>query len=236
MVPASPQFWKGRSSDTEIAGYVFRDERLADVALTHGSYLHEHREEPGLEDFERLEFLGDAVVDLIVAEELYTMHPTAGEGDLTHLRAALVSRNAMAAFATTLGLPERARLGRGEMDSGGRGRPGLAARLYESLVGAIYLDGGLAAARAVVLRTMGDALTVGVAGRVKSAKSVLQEWALAKGHALPDYSVVGTSGPDDRRLYEVEARVATSLTRGSGASKREAEEAAARLALAALGL
>ena len=122
------------------------------------------------------------------------------------------------------------------MDSGGRGRPGLAARLYESLVGAVYLDGGLAAARTVVLRTMGEALTVGIAGRVKSAKSVLQEWALANGHALPEYSVVGTSGPDDRRLYEIEARVAASVTHGSGPSKREAEEAAALEALVALGL
>ncbi len=206
------------------------------MALTHGSYLHEHHEEPGLEDFERLEFLGDAVVDLIVAEELYRRHPDAGEGDLTHLRAALVSRNALASFARTLGLPERARLGRGEEESGGRARPGLAARLYESLVGAVYLDGGLDAAHRVVLATMGEALTIGVPGRVKSAKSVLQEWALAEGHALPDYAVVGTSGPDDRRTYEVEARVAAVVTRGNGASKREAEEAAAGKALAVLGL
>lgn len=206
------------------------------MALTHASYVHEHPELPDLKDFERLEFLGDAVVDLIVGEELYARHPTVGEGDLTHLRAALVSRTALAAFATASGLPARALLGRGEVDSGGRGRPSLASRLYESVVGAIYLDGGLDAARAMVLRTMGEALSSAVPDRVKSAKSALQEWALADGHPLPEYKVVGTSGPDDRRIYEVEARVATSVTRGSGASKREAEEDAARKALGALGL
>ena len=167
-----------------------------------------------------------------MAEELYRRHPDAGEGDLTHRRAALVSRNALASFARTLGLPERARLGRGEEESGGRGRPGLAARLYESLVGAVYLDGGLDAAHRVVLATMGEALTIGVPGRVKSAKSVLQEWALAEGHALPDYLVVGTRTGRSADLRRSRQRRAV-VTRGNGLEARGRRDAAGALAVPA---
>jgi ribonuclease-3 len=107
------------------------------AALTHSSYLHEHALEDGGEDFERLEFLGDAVVDLVIGDELYRRFPDATEGELTTLRAQMVSSAALAEIARELGLPERARLGRGEDESGGRSRVGLAASLYESLVGAI---------------------------------------------------------------------------------------------------
>src|SRR5438093_8026994 len=137
--------------EIEIGGYRFKDEALLENALTHSSYLHEHPEEAA-RDFERLEFLGDAVVDLVVGEELYRRFPDATEGELTALRAALVSSAALADVGKRLGLPERARLGRGEEETGGRQRAGLAASLYESVVGAGYVEGGLAEARQVARR------------------------------------------------------------------------------------
>ena len=117
-------------ADLEIAGYMFRDAELLATALTHSSYLHEHVGK-GVRDFERLEFLGDAVVDLVIGEELYRRFPDATEGELTSLRATLVSSTALAEIGRQLGLPERARLGRGEEETGGRTLMGLAASLYE---------------------------------------------------------------------------------------------------------
>jgi ribonuclease-3 len=199
------------------------------MALTHSSYLHEH---PDLaaEDFERLEFLGDAVVDLVIGEALYRRFPDATEGQLTSLRASLVSSSALAEVGRALGLPERARLGRGEDETGGRGRIGLAASLYESLIGAIYVDGGFDRARAMVLDTMGDSLDAIASTSLKSAKTLLQEWAQSAKLALPAYRVLETTGPEHRRDFVVEVDVAGSVARGTGASKREAQEnAAARL-------
>ncbi len=221
-------------SDNEIAGYRFRDERLLVTALTHRSYLHEHPEDERAEDFERLELLGDAVIDLVVAEELFRRFPDAREGELTALRAALVSSAALAAVATKLGLPAAARLGRGEEETGGRSRIGLAASLYESLVGAVYLDAGLDAARAVVQRTMGEAIDRAAAGPRKSPKALLQEWAQAERHPLPSYRMVAASGPEHRRGFVVEVEVAGITATGEGPSKREAQEAAAEKALEAL--
>ncbi|MGH2499551.1 MAG: ribonuclease III [Candidatus Limnocylindria bacterium] len=214
-------------SETEIAGHSFRDGALLREALTHSSYLHEHPEEDGANDFERLEFLGDAVVDLVVGEELYRRFDRASEGELTALRAQLVSSPALAQVATRLGLPERARLGRGEEESGGRARAGLAAGLYESLVGAVYVDAGLDAARGLVRRTMGDQLEATAHQPRRSPKTLLQEWAQSERHPLPVYRMVALSGPGHRRDFVMEVEVAGRLAQGSGASKREAQEAAA---------
>src|SRR5438309_8904145 len=141
-------------TDIGIGGYRFVYPVLLENALSHSSYLHEHAEE-NAHDFERLEFLGDAVVDLVVGEELYRRFPDATEGELTALRAALVSSAALAEVGRQLGLPERARLGRGEEETGGRTRAGLSASLYESVIGACYIEGGLEAAAALAERTTG---------------------------------------------------------------------------------
>ena len=212
--------------ELEIAGYRFQDEALVETALTHSSYLHEH---PGLaaHDFERLEFLGDAVVDLVVGEEVFTRFPLATEGELTSLRASLVSSGPLAAIARTLGLPERARLGRGEEESGGRDRVGLAASLYESFIGAVYVEAGFARARALVLDTMSDPLRAIADAPTKSAKTLLQEWAQGEKLALPSYRVLEATGPEHRRDFVVEVEVAGRVARGSGTSKRDAQEAAA---------
>jgi ribonuclease-3 len=212
--------------DIEIAGYRFKDESLLENALTHSSYLHEHLEEAA-RDFERLEFLGDAVVDLVVGEELFRRFPDATEGELTALRAALVSSAALAEVGRRLGLPERARLGRGEEDTGGRSRSGLAASLYESVIGAIYIESGLEEASAIVHRTMGDAIAATLAAPRKSPKTLLQEWAQAGHHALPIYRMLDVSGPEHRRGFIVEVEAAGNVAQGTGASKRAAEEAAA---------
>jgi len=213
---------------SEIGGYRFRDDALLLNALTHSSYLHEHTAEADARDFERLEFLGDAVVDLVVGEELFRRFPDATEGELTALRAALVSSAALADVGRRLGLPERARLGRGEEETGGRQRAGLAASLYESVVGAVYLEGGLDEARQVVRRTMGDAIAATATLTRRSPKAALQEWAQAERHPLPMYRTLSVTGPEHRRDFVVEVAVAGNVAQGTGPSKRAAEEAAAQ--------
>jgi ribonuclease-3 len=213
-------------TDIEIGGYRFTDLALLENALTHSSYLHEHPEEKA-HDFERLEFLGDAVVDLVVGEELYRRFPDATEGELTALRAALVSSAALAEIGWQLGLPERARLGRGEEETGGRGRAGLSASLYESVVGACYIEGGLEAATGLVQRTMGEAIAATLSAPRKSPKTLLQEWAQGAHHPLPAYRTLDVSGPEHKRGFVVEVAVAGNVAQGTGASKRAAEEAAA---------
>jgi len=210
----------------EIAGYRFADDELVETALTHSSYLHEHPD-VAARDFERLEFLGDAVVDLVVGEELYRRFPDATEGELTSLRASLVSSAPLAAIARSLGLPERAHLGRGEEETGGRSRVGLAASLYESFVGAIYVEAGFERARTMVLDTMGGALEAIGKASTKSAKTILQEWAQGERLSLPSYRVLEATGPEHRRDFVVEVEVAGQVARGTGASKRDAQENAA---------
>jgi ribonuclease-3 len=210
----------------DIAGYQFRDAALLATALTHSSYLHEHVGK-GVHDFERLEFLGDAVVDLVIGEELYRRFPDATEGELTSLRATLVSSAALAEIGRELRLPELARLGRGEEDTGGRTRMGLAASLYESFIGAVYYEAGFSRAKEIVLETMGDMLDGIDHAPMKSAKQVLQEWAQGEKLPLPVYRMLEISGPEHHRGFEVEVEVGGQVARGTGASKREAQEAAA---------
>jgi ribonuclease-3 len=212
--------------NNEVAGYRFKDPRLLETALTHGSYVHEHPDQDA-HDFERLEFLGDAVVDLVVGEELFQRSPTATEGELTALRARIVSGGGLAAVAQRLGLPGRARLGAGEEASGGRQRAGLASSIFESVVGAIYVEAGFEVARDVILRAMHDELREIESAPRKTAKSVLQERAQADRLPLPVYRVVEERGPEHRRGFVVEVEAAGRVAQGSGASKREAEEAAA---------
>ncbi|HEY8860612.1 MAG TPA: ribonuclease III [Candidatus Limnocylindria bacterium] len=213
-------------ADEEIGGYRFRDPSLLATALTHSSYLHEHADME-LEDFERLEFLGDAVVDLVIGELLYQSHPDATEGELTAMRAQLVSGPPLSKLAQRLGLPERARLGRGEAETGGRQRVGLGASLYESVLGAVYVDGSFDAAREFVLRTMKDTIVAAAAEPRRSPKTVLQEWAQGQGLPLPSYDVAETTGPEHAREFLVDVAVGELHARGAGRSKREAQENAA---------
>jgi ribonuclease-3 len=219
-------------ADDEIGGYRFRDPTVLVTALTHSSYLHEHPDAE-IEDFERLEFLGDAVVDLVIGELLYQSRPDATEGELTAMRAQLVSGPPLSQLAQRLGLPERARLGRGEADTGGRQRVGLGASLYESVLGAVYVDGGFDAAREFVLRTMKDTIVAAVAQPRRSPKTILQEWAQGQGLPLPSYDVAEMSGPEHAREFLVDVTVGELRARGAGRSKREAQENAAAALLEA---
>ena len=223
---AASLFTKGVMADEEIGGHRFRDPSLLATALTHSSYLHEHPDED-VEDFERLEFLGDAVVDLVIGELLYQTHPEAPEGELTSMRAQLVSGPPLGQLAQALGLPERARLGRGEGETGGRQRVGLGASLYESVLGAVYVDGGFDAARQFVLRTMRDSIIAANDQPRRSPKTVLQEWAQGQGLPLPAYDVMEINGPEHARDFVVDVTVGELHARGAGHSKREAQENAA---------
>jgi ribonuclease III len=221
-------------ADEEIGGYRFRDASLLATALTHSSYLHEHPGEE-IEDFERLEFLGDAVVDLAIADVLYQALPLEPEGRLTPRRAQLVSGAPLARVARSLRLTDRVRLGQGEQSSGGRNRIGLAAAVYESVVGAIFLDGGYVAAREFVVETMSGAIAEAIGAPSRSPKTILNERVLGMSLTRPIYELVKASGPSHGPEFVYEVRAAGLTARGTGLSKQEAEESAAASLLELLG-
>ncbi len=210
-------------------GYRFRDPRLLDQALTHRSHGTPHNE--------RLEFLGDGVLNCIVAAELYTRFAELKEGELSRLRANLVREQRLHELATGLALGEHLRLGEGELKSGGFRRPSILADALEALIGAVFLDGGFEAAREVVARLYQPLLaTLGFTGADKDPKTRLQEWLQSRRYALPQYSVVATHGAAHNQRFEVECLVPELAVRtvGTGASRRLAEQEAARAAFARL--
>jgi ribonuclease III len=213
-------------------GITFQDSVLLKTALVHTSYINEN---PGAAaiPYERLEFLGDAVLGLVIAEKLYHDLPGASEGELTQLRAALVRREMLASLAQQIELGEYLFLGIGEEAGGGRQKPINLAGSLEALIAAIYFDRGMDTARAFILRMFGPQLHK-KADRVANAnyKSRLQELLQAERQMAPAYQVVQASGPDHDRLYIIEAKIGDEvLGRGSGKSKKTAETEAARDAL-----
>jgi ribonuclease-3 len=210
---------------------AFRDASLLVRALTHRSYLNEHAD--SIEDNERLEFLGDAVLDFLAGAVLYNKFPEMDEGRLTRLRAALVNTEQLAAFANDFQLGEQLRLGKGEHDSGGRQRATLLCAAFEATIGAYYLDSGLDAVRAFVEPLFGAAASQVIATEKDiDPKSQFQEWAQSERGQTPRYVQVGISGPDHSRLYTVELLVGDeSFGVGSGPNKQAAAQAAARAAL-----
>jgi ribonuclease-3 len=225
-----------REAVEQMLGVKFRRADLLRTAFVHRSYLNESTE-PGLKSNERLEFLGDAVLGYVVADILYKQCPDCPEGDLTERRGHLVKRDSLAAFARRLGLGDYFLLGRGEEAAGGRDRAANLAGLFEAVVGAVACDRGLGAARAFILRAMGDAIA-GMRGRPApiDPKSLLQELAQARWQRAPSYRTVGAEGPEHRKLFTVEVAVSGEvLATGTGPSKQEAEREAARRALERLG-
>ncbi len=209
-------------------GYVFLDQSLIELALRHRSFAQEN----GGESNERLEFLGDAVLDLVVADATFRSYPDLAEGALTNVRKGVVSTESLAKVAATLDLGHWLMLGKGEQSSGGKDKPALLADAFEAILGAIYLDGGLSAAQQFVGRHLGEAIEVEVAAPGQGdAKTVLQEFAVAVGYLAPVYEVEG-SGPDHERTFEAAVTInGTVAGRGRGRSKKAAEQAAARAAL-----
>jgi ribonuclease-3 len=218
-------------------GYDFRDETLLQAALIHTSYVNE-RPGRGLESNERMEFLGDAVLGVVVAHRLYELRPESAEGVLTVLRAWLVRQSTLARWGRQLGLGSLLLLGRGEARGGGRERPALLSRCFEALVGAIYLDGGIDAARGVLLSFIDRDLQEGFSPqRVVDAKSRLQQVTQARFESTPVYNLVDHSGPGHAPKFVVEVRAGPEITaRGSGHSKRAAQQAAAHAALQLLDI
>lgn len=215
-------------------GYVGEDRGHLVEAFTHKSYSNEA---PGQPPFnERLEFLGDAVLGMVVAEALMRQHPALPEGELSRLRASLVNARSLAEVAEGLGLGAALRLGRGETRSGGRRKASLLADAYEAMVGAVYLDFGLEAARARIHRDFGDRL-VHSEPRLddRDFKTRVQELVQQQTGEPPTYTVVAARGPDHDREFEVELAVGGEVVaRGVGGSKKRAERAAARVAYLAL--
>ncbi len=220
----------------ERLGLQFSDVLLLSRALTHRSYLNEHPE--ALEDNERLEFLGDAVLDFIVGAWLYNRYPEMPEGDLTRMRSALVHTEQLATFARQIRLGEAMRLGRGEMQAGGRQRSALLCDTFEALIGAIYLDGGIQSVTNFMdpfLEVAADDILVN--RKNEDPKSLLQEWAQSQGHLTPVYVTRSSYGPDHSKIFEVIVLIGGEVHGGgSGPSKQAAAKAAAREALLKLGL
>jgi ribonuclease-3 len=212
---------------TERLDYAFREPNLLRQALTHRSY--------GASNNERLEFVGDAVLNCVVALALYERFPQTPEGELSRARASLVNRDTLARLARQLDLGAAIRLGEGEQKSGGADRTSIVADALEAVFGAVFLDGGFDAARTVIdgiyadLLRGADPATLG-----KDPKTRLQEWLQARRLPVPEYTVAATSGEAHLQQFEVDCRIAalSIAARGSGASRRAAEQEAAAAAYA----
>lgn len=213
-------------------GVAFRDPSLLDRALTHRSYLNEN---PGavLSDNERLEYLGDAIIDFLVAALLYHRFPEMDEGELTTLRASLVRSETLADFARQLEFGRCLRLGVGEADNGGRERTAILCAAFEAVVGAAYLDQGLAATQQLVDRLVPPALArIRAESLHKDAKSEFQVWAQGQFNVTPRYDMIASEGPDHAKVFTVQVVVGDEVWgEGRGMSKQHAAQAAAAAAL-----
>jgi ribonuclease-3 len=236
-----------------IFDYTFKDPALLTLALTHSSLAYESNPEgvpdPG-SDNEQLEFIGDAVLGLVVAEALYRRFPALREGELTRLRSSLVSSRNLAQVAQRIQLGPMLRLGRGEAHSGGQKKPALLANTLEAVIAAMYLDGGLAPAREFIHRNIIEPAETSIAsvlhstepfsGAVGDYKSALQERLQASGAGQPKYVLTDQTGPDHQRRFRIEVRVdngagsTLTLASGEGSTKKSAQQEAARLAFASL--
>lgn len=215
-------------------GYRFRDKKLITEALTHSSYANEGRKH--LACNERLEFLGDSVLSVIVANHLFHKYQHDPEGELTKLRASLVCEKALDKFARKIGLGEYLYLGKGEEVTGGRERPSILADAFEAVLAAIYLDGGMEPARTFVLGFIPDKLDAAKAASLHDFKTNLQEVIQQNREEKIEYVLIGESGPDHNKTFEVEVHLNSNVIgRGTGKSKKQAEQNAAKEALELMG-
>ncbi len=227
----------GRRLDalTRRLGHRFKNAALLRQALLHRSYLNENPQEL-LESNERLEFLGDAVLDQIISRRLYDDYPAAGEGWLTEVRSLLVRNETLAFLAEQYGLGSYIVLGKGIDAQNGRAQPAILGRTFEALIGAIYIDGGIGSARRFVLRALAAELdAIAIAGFERDPKTLLQEACQSRWHATPTYHTIDERGPAHAREFTVLVRLQDrDLATGEGKSKQAAEKLAAEAALRSL--
>ncbi len=214
-------------------GYTFKDKSLIRTALTHSSYANElHKGK----DNERLEFLGDAVLSIVVADYIFHLYGDKTEGDLTKLRASLVCESTLACYARQIGLGQKLLLGKGEQNSGGNDRPSILADAFEAVIAAIYLDGGMEEARRFVLRFTKNEIEHPAVRRTADYKTTLQEIVQQNEGERLEYVLVGESGPDHNKHFVAEVHLNSNVIgKGGGRSKKEAEQQAARAALELMG-
>ena len=222
----------------QVLGYRFRNHTLLTQAMTHRSWAHEQvsprsqRDARNLHN-EALEFLGDSILGLVIAEYLFRAYPDATEGELSRMKHRLVSAPTLAKASTELGLGEFVLFGRGEEKSGGRRKRALLADVFEAVTGAIFLDGGVEAARKFIQTALdGDLRSVDpISAAAADPKTMLQERLQATHQQAPQYSVIETLGPPHRRMFHVELKWNEGATRGTGPTIKAAEAAAAQAAL-----
>lgn len=222
----------------ERLGYNFGDRAILLQALTHTSYGHEYLQDKSiaLRDNERLEFLGDAILDVVISDILLETFPSANEGQLSKMRAAVVNEKTLAQISLSVRLHECVRLGKGESQTGGREKPSILSSTLEALIASIYLDGGFNAVYPVV-RSLFAPLFAEETTHFYDHKSQLQEVIQAKRKITPTYHLKGTHGPDHAKIFEVEVRVqGEPLAQASGTSKKDAEQNAAKAALETISL
>lgn len=214
----------------EKIGYAFRDRTLLENALTHSSYANEHRDK-GMPSNERLEFLGDSILGLVVADHLYRNRPDLPEGDLTRIRAALVCEGSLVEVAKSLDLGSYLKLGRGEESGGGRKRPSIQADAVEAMLAAVYLDGGIGQARKLIHSLILNQEREKIANG-RDFKTGLQELVQRESGQVLSYRLVGESGPDHAKTFSMEVLLnGQPVGSGEGRSKKEAEQAAAKAAV-----
>ena len=215
----------------ERLGYTFQNRRLLENALTHSSYANENKAK-GESSNERLEFLGDSVLGMVVADHLYRNHPDMPEGELTRTRAALVCEESLVEVAGQLELGQYLKLGRGEDAGGGRQRPSIQADAVEAVIAAVYLDGGIGSARKLITRFILTNNRREQEGVIRDFKTALQELVQRESGQVLTYHLLGESGPDHAKVFSVAVELnGKPLGAGEGRSKKEAEQAAAKAAV-----
>ena len=216
-------------------GYTFKNKDLLHEALSHSSYANENKHH-GRHSNERLEFLGDSVLSVVVSDYLYKNLTSVAEGDLTKLRASLVCEKSLHVFAKQINLGRYIFLGKGEENTGGRERPSILADAFEAVIAAIYLDGGMEAARKHILRFIPEIPTNGTKMAFGDFKTVLQEIVQKNPEEKVEYVLIGEEGPDHNKRFVVEVMLNSQVIgKGKGRSKKDAEQLAAKEALELMG-
>lgn len=219
----------------EKLGYKFKDEELLVLAFVHRSYINEDRQVT--KHNERLEFLGDSVLGVLISEYLYRFLPDMSEGDLSTMRSRLVEASSCMNYLLNLGLQTFVLLGRGERMNDGKGRESIMADLFEAIVGAIYIDGGLESARTFLFDRCGEQMNAILKTPLKNWKALLQDYSQKKFQMPPEYKVITETGPDHSKEFLIAVEInGTEYGRGYGQSKKQAQQAAAEEALKTISL